>query len=143
MKGDDKKCSEGTQSSEIPGNSDDIIDWAQLISRFGDTELVKEVTPIFLDDNKERFDKLTDAMQSGDTEAVKLYAHAIRGAGGNFGAKRLSEIAHRLECAGAKNDLEAAAPLFDELRIEFEKVVSFVSRPDWIEIAQQQELAHI
>lgn len=137
------QVSQVAQSSEIHGNSEDIIDWDQLISRLVDTELVKEVTPIFLDDNKERFDKLTDAMQLGDTEAVKLYAHAIRGAGGNFGAKRLSEIARRLECAGTGNDMEAAVPLFEELKIEFEKVISFISRPDWIEIAQRQKLTHI
>jgi CheY-like chemotaxis protein/HPt (histidine-containing phosphotransfer) domain-containing protein len=135
--------SQGSQSSEIPGNSEEVIDWDQLISRLVDTELVKEVTPIFLDDNKERFDELSEAIKLGDTEAIKLYAHALRGAGGNFGAKRLSEIALRLECAAAENDLEAAAPVFEELRIEFEKVVSFISRPDWLEIAQREQLTHI
>ncbi len=126
------------QSSETAGINAEVIDWDQLISRLGDTELVREVVPVFLSDNKERFEKLTEAIEQGDTEAIKLYAHALRGAGANVGAKRLSEIARQLECAGTENDVEKARPLFDEIRIEFEKVVSFMSRPDWMEIAQRQ-----
>ena len=132
------RISQEAQSSEVRSNSEEIIDWDQLISRLVDMELVKELTPVFLEDNKERFDKLTEAMKLGDAKAVASYAHALKGAGANFGAERLSEIAHRLECAGTENDMEAAAPVFDELKIEFEKVVSFMSRTDWIEIAQRQ-----
>jgi hypothetical protein len=57
-----------------------------------------------------------EAVNAADTKAIKLYAHAIRGAGRNIGAKRLSEMAYRRECAGQNDDIEAALPLFDQLK---------------------------
>jgi two-component system sensor histidine kinase/response regulator len=121
-------------------NSTEILNWNQLISRLPDEELIREVVPIFLKDNKQRLDKLTEAVNAADTKAIKLYAHAIRGAGRNIGAKRLSETAFRLECAGQQDDIEAAIPLFNELKTELEKVITFLSRADWIEIAKRQKV---
>jgi len=114
-----------------------VIDWDQLISRLGDEQLVREVVPVFLTDNEERFEKLTEAVKRADAETIKLYAHALKGAGANIGARRLSEIVCKLERAAAEGDIEKASFLFDESKIEFEKVVSFVSKPDWIAIARQ------
>ena len=50
------------------------------------------------------------------------------------------EIADRLECAGRENNVAAAGPLFDELKREFERVMSFLSRADWIEVAKQEKM---
>ena len=121
-------------------DGEEILNWDELLGRLGDEELVKEVVPIFLKDNEERFDKLTKAVKAGDAKAIKLHAHAVKGAGRNIGAKRLSDIAHRLEYAGRENDVEAATPLFDELKTELEKVVTFLSRRDWIEIAKREKV---
>ncbi len=127
---------------ETIGNEDskEILNWDELIGRLGDEELLKEVVPIFLKDNKERLDKLAKAVKAGDAKAIKLHAHAVKGAGRNIGAKRLSNVAHRLEYVGRENDMEAATPLFDELKIELEKVVTFLSRTDWIEIAKREKV---
>ena len=119
--------------------SEEIISWDQLIDRLGDEELINEIVPIFLKDSKERIDKLSEAVKSKDSKAIKFYGHVIKGAARNVGAKRLSDIASQLECAGRENDLEAATPLFDSLKIELEKVVTFLSQPDWIEIAKREK----
>jgi hypothetical protein len=50
------------------------------------------------------------------------------------------DIAHRLECAGRENEVEAAAPLFEMLNAEFAQVASFLSRADWMEIAKQEKV---
>jgi len=60
--------------------------------------------------------------------------------GSNVGVSRLSEIAHRLECSGRENDLEVAAPLLEQLKSELERVMIFLSRPDWIEIAKREKV---
>ena len=129
-----KKCS-SNEANETEDNHG-ILNWDQLMSRLGDEELVKEVVLIFLKDNNERLGKLTEAVKAGDAGQIKLYAHAIRGASRNIAAQHLSEIAHRLECAGQKEDIESAISLFDELKVELEKVMSFLSQTDWIEIAK-------
>ncbi|MHC4174489.1 MAG: Hpt domain-containing protein [Planctomycetota bacterium] len=82
--------------------------------------------------------KLSDAVKSGYSIEVKFYALAIKGAAGNFGVKRLSDIACQLECAGRENDIETATPLFDRLKTELEKVVVFLSKADWTEIVKNQ-----
>ncbi len=121
-------------------DSKEILNWDRFIGIWGDEELIKEVVPIFLNDNEERFDKLTEAVKAGDTKAIKFYAHAIKGAGRNIGARRLSDIACRLECVGRENDVDSATILFDKLKTEFEKVVTFLSRTDWIEIAKREKV---
>jgi two-component system sensor histidine kinase/response regulator len=118
----------------------EILNWEELIGRLEDEELIKEIVPIFLNDNKERLDMLTKAVKAGDAKAIKLYAHAVKGAGRNIGAKQLSDIAHCLECAGRENDMEAAVSLFDKLKAELEKVMTFLSRTDWIEIAKREKV---
>ena len=92
--------------------------------------------PIFLKDSKERIIKLSEAVESEDSKEIKFYAHAIKGAARNVAANRLSDIAYQLECAGRENDLETATPLFNKLKLELETVVTFLSQPDWIEIAK-------
>ena len=67
-------------------------------------------------------------MKSGDSEAIASHAHAIKGAGRNLGVKSLSGIAGQLEFAGRENDLETTTSTFDELKREFEKVMSFLPK---------------
>jgi len=64
----------------------------------------------------------------------------LKGAAANVGAKRLSDIAYHLEYVGREKDVEAATPLFDKLKTELEKVVTFLSRTDWIEIAKREKV---
>ena len=71
---------------------------------------------------------------------LKLHAHAMKGAARNIGAKQMYDIADRLECVGRKSYVEAAASLLDELKSEYEEVMSFLSRADWIEIAKQEKV---
>lgn len=116
--------------------SEETINYDQLISRLGDEELIKEVIPIFLKDGQERFEKLQEAVLSKDSKAIKFYAHAIKGAARNVGATLLSDIAGRLESLGREGDLESADSIYGALKTEYEKVVSFLSQPDWIETAK-------
>ena len=118
----------------------EILNWEEIISRLGDEELISEIVPIFLKDNKERLEMLAKAVKAGDAKAIKLYAHAVRGAGRNFGAKQLSDVAYRLECAGRENDVQAAVPIFNELKAKLGKVMMFLSQTDWIEIAKREKV---
>ena len=118
--------------------SEEVINFDKLISRLGDEELIKEVVPIFLNDSQERVEKLQEAVLSKDSEAIKFYSHAIKGAARNVGAERLSDIAGRLESLSRERDLESVGSFYEELKTEYEKVVSFLSQPDWIETAKNK-----
>lgn len=117
----------------------EIIKWHQLIDRFGgDENLVKQILPTYLRDIRKHFDELLEAVRTGDSKEIRTHAHAIKGAGGNLGAKRLPDVAGKLEIAGLKNNAEAFTPLFDKLAVEFEELMTFLSAADWMEIAKSQ-----
>ena len=115
-----------------------LINIDHLINIIGDEKTVREVIPAYINDNEKHFIELTEAIKKDDTEAVMRHAHAIKGAGRNFGAIRLAYIADQLECAGRKKDMTTVSSSYKELKREFEKVLAFISKPDWFEISKQQ-----
>ncbi|MFH1717314.1 MAG: response regulator, partial [Planctomycetota bacterium] len=130
-----------TLQSEGPSGESTVgspIDWAQMISRIVDEDLVAEIMPVCITDNAERVKKLAEAVEKADSEAVKSFAHAIKGSSANMGAKRLSEVAYSLERMSSQGDLSEAAELLEKIQTEFERLESFVSKPDWIETAKSR-----
>ena len=125
---------------EIRGakSDDNVVDWKQLIGRIVDEKLVAEIMPVCVDDNRDRLKTLATAVEMDDCENVKSCAHSIKGSTANLGAKRLSKLAHRLENMASQGDLSQARELLKKIRAEFERFESFVSNPNWIEIAKKQ-----
>lgn len=120
------------------GNDDEILDWERLLGRWGDEESIMEIVPIFLSDNCQRLEKLREAAKAGDAEQIAMCAHALKGAGRNMEARRLSDMAGRLEFAAREGDMAAASPLCRQLGTEVERVIQFLSRADWMETAKRQ-----
>ena len=114
----------------------DIFSWDRLLERFGDEEMAIEVVSIFLNDNTERFEQLTTAIETSDIKQIKFFAHALRGAGGNIGSKALWDIGSKMEHAAVKGDINLIRSCYDELKPVFEKLVEFLSRPNWLELAK-------
>jgi len=105
----------------------EIINWDQLIERLGDEEIIREVMPTYLKDVQEHFDRLSEAVETGDCAAIALRAHAIKGVGRNLGVERVLDVAGQMECAGRANDIEASTLLFRGLKPEIEKVLTALS----------------
>ena len=119
-------------------DSEEVIEWSELVSRGMDEEILEKVVPTFLTDKKERISKLGEAVKAGDAEEVRLYAHAIKGGAANVGAKKLSKVAFELEHTASQEDLSNAGELLERIKTEFEKFELFVSKPDWIQTAKKQ-----
>jgi len=119
-------------------NDEKVIDWSGLVSRGMDEEILKKVVSTFLSDKNERLGKLTEAVEAGDAKETKFYAHGIKGGAANVGAKKLSEAMSNLEHMASQGDLSNAEELLERIKTEFQRFKSFVSNPDWIEIAKQQ-----
>ncbi|MBN1974298.1 MAG: response regulator [Sedimentisphaerales bacterium] len=114
-------------------DAEQLINWSQLIDRFGDESVIEEILPTYLKDNQEHFDKLSEAILTSDIKLMKFHSHAIKGAGRNLAVKRLADIAASLEDACSRDELEKAVNIFKELKPEFEKVMSFLSQPDCLQ----------
>ena len=120
-------------------SKESIISWSSIMETCGDEDMVERIVEMFLEDAPQSMRLLADAIETQDSGGISLYAHQLKGAAGHIAAKRLSEKTYNLECAGDEKDVETAILLFDDVKSEFEKVVKFLSRDDWIEEAKQQQ----
>ena len=130
-----------TQSGQLVSvrNSEDVIDWACAMNVCNDENVIKETVRAILEDGPQCIKSIAEAVKAENPADVRLYAHRLKGAAMTIGARRLSEKACRLECAGEEKDVAAAASLFDDVQGEFEKLKLFLSGDDWIQRAKQQE----
>ncbi len=118
-----------------------VIDWAQLLDRFGDEETVVELMPTYLEDTKERMDNLRQAVEAGRAGDTEKHAHALKGAAVNFGANALADSALELERAGRRGDTDAGASGFEAVEREYQKMMEFLSSSDHLKEMQKQHQA--
>lgn len=118
-----------TDSSETPATKSQAVQLERIreISD-GDTEFETEIVNLFIDDQRERMQDVRAALNSGDAEALKKQAHAMKGASANIGANTLHQIASQLEKLGAEGQLEQAGHVFDQLQTESERVCECLRR---------------
>jgi len=116
-----------------------IITWSAIMETCGDEDMVEEIVKIFLKDAPRCVELIADAIKNKNLKDLKLYSHRLKSTAGHVAAKQLSAIAYHMECAVDEKDIEAAALLFDDVKDELQKVMAFLSRDDWIEMAKQQE----
>lgn len=110
-------------SQTPPNNPSDAVNFDVIReSAFGDTSFEKELVQIFVSDTEERVPKLLEAVQNADVEAVKMEAHAIKGASGTIGADKLANLARQLEQMGVAGDLNPAALAFRKVAEEYQRV---------------------
>ncbi|MHC4638204.1 MAG: response regulator [Planctomycetota bacterium] len=142
-------CTDLSESCKSIENSDDItynrdlINWSNLIEMCGNEEVIKQVTAMFLKDSPTCINSISEAIKEGNPKHVGMYAHSLKGAALQISATNLSELAHRMEAAGKEKKMAIIPALFEEVKEEFAKVVSFMSKPDWIEIAKEYESKHV
>jgi two-component system sensor histidine kinase/response regulator len=92
------------------------VDRDALLNRVGgDETLFKEIVELFLEDCPVRVAAIQAAVQSGDPEAVRLSAHALKGSASNLSALGLTSAARTLERLGAERRLESAPAACREL----------------------------
>jgi two-component system, sensor histidine kinase len=95
------------------------IDQAALLERVGgDVELMHEVIRLFMEDCPMRLSAIHAAVVSGNAEALRNAAHALRGAAGTLSAGGLVEAALVLERLGAENRLAPAEAAWKTLNAE-------------------------
>jgi signal transduction histidine kinase/DNA-binding response OmpR family regulator len=138
-------CSDTASSNITPTEQADEqydqlpVDFAQIIKIYDDEDVLKETVKVFLKDAPQTIELLAEAIEAMDSQNVKVSAHKLKGLTRHVAARKLSDKLNRLECAGREEDMEPAASLFSEAKSEFERVFSFLSKSDWIEVAKKQQ----
>ena len=88
----------------------------------GDLDFERELFEIYLEDCQERLIRLRTAIQQGNSKAVLLEAHTIKGASANVGTTLLQDLAFTLEQADSTAIAESGAETLDQLDAEFARV---------------------
>jgi CheY-like chemotaxis protein/HPt (histidine-containing phosphotransfer) domain-containing protein len=79
--------------------------------------MLKELIELFLDGAPERLNQLSQSLK--DPAQLEFHAHAIKSMALNLGAKRLVQLAQKLEDLGRAGAIDGAPPIFQELQSVF------------------------
>ncbi len=102
------------------------VDLADGLARAGDDrEFYRELLDLFLDDARQRLERLAGALSAGDLKEVASAAHSIKGAAANLAAGRARDIAYAIESRGRAGDGTGLAALAGDLAAELERVAAF------------------
>ena len=92
------------------------MDRALALSRVGgDTELLREIGQLFLEEYPTMLTRLAAAVANQDANAVDRTAHSIKGSVANFGAQAAYQAALELEQMGREQNLGDAHRQLGEL----------------------------
>ena len=94
------------------------------LREIGGDELVHELMAVFVERTPERLRAAESCHAAGDAAGAAAALHSLRSAAGTVGARRLSELAGRLERAARGLGEAALAPGLVELRRETEAVLA-------------------
>ncbi len=80
----------------------------------------------FVADSKLRLEAIDEAINQQDTEALRTSAHSFKGSALNISAHILTELCKELEFMGRDNEIDNAAEILAQVKVEFENVKVFL-----------------
>ncbi len=117
--------------------ADQLIDWAAIVNMCDDESVIKQVVDMYRNDSPKCLQSLAESIKAANPKLIKMYAHSLKGASLQIGARRLGDIAYKLECAGRDKNMDNIPEQFNKLQDEFSKLMLFLSQPDWMELAKK------
>jgi two-component system sensor histidine kinase/response regulator len=100
-----------------------VIDKAAALKRLdGDTELLRELIALFLEEAPALLATIRAGLAEGNAVTVRQAAHSLKGAAANLAAIAIFVAAKQLEDLGRDGDLGPAAAVFATLEAEVERL---------------------
>ena len=100
----------------------------------GDRQLASAIVKGFLDDFPVQLTNLRKLLSDGDAPAVRLLAHALKGAAATVGAACLRSITSDIEEAASVADVTLCIELLPRAVKEFERFKAIVNRTGWLKL---------
>ena len=110
--------------SQSPALDPDAIAALKAVSPDDGGAFLNELLDIFLSDTPQRINDIKECLAKGDAPTLTRAAHSIKGAAGNFGAKRLAAAAYQIEQHGKAANLAGIPALLPSLEAEYAAVKS-------------------
>jgi CheY-like chemotaxis protein len=113
--GEEMAATDGTGDRKF----DEVFAQEDLLKRLdGDSDLLKELIGIFLEDCPKVLQEIREAVARGDAGSVERSAHHAKGSLGNLNAKKATEAAQQLEEMGRDSRLMDSKAALETLEIE-------------------------
>lgn len=93
----------------------------------GDTEFLKELLQVFVEDALVYLEELENAVAAGDCITLARRAHQLKGSSATVAIYKMPEIAAQLECQAKDHQLLGASELLIELAQILERIQGFIS----------------
>ncbi len=99
-----------------PFDPDAVFDSQNALSRFGyDRDFFRSLLEDFLQTLPQKLETMRMALEQQKPDIVSYQAHNLKGVAANFGAMRLSNLAHQLDEMTKASDMEGAARIMMEI----------------------------
>jgi two-component system sensor histidine kinase/response regulator len=116
------------------------INWKELLEQSDEDEaFTQEVIDAWLSKNPETMEALHEAVKTGNAKDIFTLAHTIKGSAATICAEAVARAAFPVETAGKEEMLHDIESLFCQLQTEFDRLKTFLSQPDWLDKAKQNE----
>ncbi len=117
--GSNDKGKEPPSSQRNDTRSEDVFDMSKAMEVLaGDRGLFQEIAHMFLESLPAHIAEIRKGIARGDSHALERSAHSLKGSVGNFGARRASDVAYRLEKLGKDGKTREAENEFSTLKKE-------------------------
>ncbi|MEY2465947.1 MAG: hypothetical protein QOD03_468 [Verrucomicrobiota bacterium] len=113
--------SAGPKTTEDPVDMDRLLEFTD-----GNSESLRELATLYLQQTSEQLEQLGVAIQTGNATDVRRLAHSCAGASATCGMKRISPLLREMERHGYEQKLVGTGELFQQARQEFESIRSFL-----------------
>jgi HPt (histidine-containing phosphotransfer) domain-containing protein len=104
------------------------IDALRELSTDASEDFLRELIEIYLQDTPQRLAELDEALNKTDVPAFTRAAHTIKGSSSNFGAVKLTKLAHEIELHGKAGNLSASPELCGKLKSEYALVAQTLAK---------------
>jgi two-component system, sensor histidine kinase and response regulator len=114
---EDGRVAPRTREPAPPAGPAVVFDAALTRARLGgDAALLRRLIRVFRADAPARLEEIRRAVAARDSEALRLAAHALKGAAAALGAEEAAAATRELERLARAGDLDAARPAWHEVR---------------------------
>ena len=120
-----QEVSSHRNKSSFDSQSFNAIDITAILRTVdGDKKLIREISKEFVSSCPELMSRLQVAIQSENMDAVEKVAHQLRGSASNFHARRIVDLAVKLELLGQSQNTDGMSDLHQNLEVQLALMLS-------------------
>ncbi len=135
---------EGATSNLFPAETDEINSSAMLdenslldintlngiraLQSPQSSNILEQLLEIYCTSAPELISKLNSSIQDKSCESIREFAHSLKSASGNIGARKIFELSAKLEEMGRDNKIDGASKIHEEIEQLFPKICELLER---------------